>query len=93
MNKELGERVTYLIFGFSSGFIFGFLWEVSTLKIGHWAHQKGYHYHHSLFGLIAFLFIPKFWGDMNKALFAFGFGVGAIIQHSIKEGFIFITKD
>lgn len=93
MNEELAKRIIYLILGFSSGFIFAFLWEVSTLKIGHLAHQKGYHFHHSLFGLIAFLFIPKFWGDMNKVLFVFGFGTGVIIQHAIKEGFIFITKD
>ena len=95
MNEKLAQNVTYVILGFSSGFLFGFLWDIATFKIGtqHMAHQNGYHYHHSLFGLISFLLIPKLWGDINKALFAFGFGIGVILQHYLKDGFVFITKD
>lgn len=93
MNWELFQKITYAILGFFSGFIFGFLWEISTSKIRHLAHQNGHHYHHSLFGLGAFLFIPKFLGDLNKMFFITGFGLGVIVQHAIKEGLIFITKD
>lgn len=83
----------YLLIGFLSGFSFAFLWEKTTLKIGQHAYQKGYHFHHSLFALPAFLLIPFFWGDVEKILFIIGFGLGIIIQHSIKERLTFITKE
>ncbi|MFH0853130.1 MAG: hypothetical protein V1853_01880 [bacterium] len=93
MNEGSAQRAICLVLGILSGFVVGFIWETSTRKIIHLAHRNGYHYHHSLFGLVAFLFIPKFWYDLNKALFIAGFGLGIIIQHTINEGFIFITKD
>jgi hypothetical protein len=85
--------IVYLIAAFLGGFVFALTWEVSTLRIGHWAYQKGYHFHHSLFGIAAFLFVPLFWEESNKVIVLLGFGTGIIVQHSIKEGFRFITKD
>ncbi len=93
MNEAFFPKTIYVALGLFCGFFLGFLWEVSTLKIGHMAYRNGYHYHHSLFGLVAFLLLPKFWDDPNKAFFVVGFGIGMITQHTVKEGFIFITKD
>lgn len=78
--------------GFLSGFIFGALWERSTKKISHLCHQGGYHFHHSLFGIFVLFFIP-FVVDINKILFIICFGLGVITQHTIQDGFVFITKD
>ena len=85
--------ILLLLSGFFSGFILAILWEITTYKIGHLAHQKGFHFHHSLFGVIAIILIPIFCNDFNKTFFVLLFGIGIITQHSIKEGFIFITKD
>ena len=93
MNEELIRNAGCTILGLFLGFLFGFLWEKFTLRINYLAHRNGYHYHHSLFGLVGFLFIPMFWGDLNKVLFIAGFGIGVILHHTIKEGFIFYTRD
>lgn len=87
------DKITHSLLGFLSGFAFAFLWEITTPGIGYLAHQGGYHFHHSLFGLLAFLFVPLFRNDFNKTLFIAGFGLGVILQHTIKEGFVFVTKD
>ncbi len=94
MEKEIADKITHTLLGFSSGFIFAFLlWKITASKIGYLTHQGGYHFHHSLFGLLAFLFIPIFRSDSNKTFFIVGFGLGVILQHTIKERFVFITKD
>ena len=85
--------ILLLLSGFFSGFILAILWEISTYKIGHLAHQKGCHFHHSLFGVSAFRLIPILGNDPKEVLFALCFGIGIITQHSIKDGFVFITKD
>ena len=93
MNEELIRKAGCAILGLFFGFLFGFLWEKLTLRIDHLAHRNGHHYHHSLFGLLVFLFIPMFWDDLNQVLLIAGFGIGVILHHTIKEGFIFLTKD
>jgi hypothetical protein len=86
------DKTAYVLIGFLSGFVFAFLWETATRRADHLAYQWGYHFHHSLFGLLAFLSIPLVRNDSNKTMFALGFGLGAILQHTLNEGFVFITK-
>ena len=89
----------FLALYFGLGYLFAFLWEFVTaqiLKIDHFACQKGYHFHHSCFGLICFVLSICFLGKENYAAAAkiLIFGVGIIVQHTLtKDGFVFITKD
>jgi len=86
------NKIAYALVGFLSGFVFAVLWGVTTPKIAYLSRQRGYHFHHSLFGLLAFLSVLLFRNDLNKSLFALGFGLGVILQHTLSEGLIFITK-
>jgi hypothetical protein len=48
--------------------VFAVVWWYATCKIG-WAHCWGFHFHHSLFGLLAFVAI-LFWSRMRPCLLA-----------------------
>lgn len=48
----------------------------------------GYRLHHSLYGL---LFIAL--SVVNKRAFFLGFGVGVITQHTVTDGFRFVSKE
>lgn len=56
---------------------------------------KGFHIHHSVPGLIIFLFgTYLFLINIEKGLFLIGFGIGIIIVHTITDGrFIFIERN
>jgi hypothetical protein len=83
---------------FVLGYFLAFLWEFVTakvLKIDHFARQKGFHLHHSIFGLICYIFSVYylFLGDINNFMYFIAFGSGIISQHiRTKDGFVFITK-
>ena len=82
-----------LALGFFSGLLFGSVWTQLTKKINYLAHQKGYHFHHSIIGLFAFILVP-FIDDPNKILLVLSFGMGIIIEHAIfHDGFVFVTRD
>jgi len=85
--------ITDFVFGIAFGFIFGYLWERCTTKtnLRRFAHLKRIHLHHSLFGLIAILFALLLKGGSQIIVLCFGLGI--IIEHSIRESFVFITKD
>ncbi len=79
--------------GAAAGFVFGILWETATVRIAHWAVQKGYHYHHSLFGPLFLLGLPLFRGSSGAMLLLTGAAAGVVLQHSLNEGFVFITRE
>ena len=83
----------YFLFGGVIGFLFGVLWEISTDSIGHWACHKGYHFHHSLFGPLMLFFIPWVWHSSGHLFFLLGGAAGIVFQHTLNEGFIFITRE
>lgn len=94
--SKLTMEILYLLLGFSGGFIFGFVWEFVTmqiLKTGKYAHIDGWHFHHSLFGLISFLVAYLSRNDFIKIMFFVGFGVGVITQHTITDRFVFLSRD
>ena len=93
---ETITKILYATVGFIGGFVFAFIVGTLCLKvvqIRNLTHQGGWHFHHSVLGPAALFLIPFLKGDINKIMFIVCFSAGIIIQHAIKEGFIFITKD
>lgn len=93
---EIITKILYATVGFIGGFVSGFIVGTLSLKIEqirNLTHQGGWHFHHSALGLAALFLIPFLKGDINKIIFIVCFSAGIIIQHTIKEGFIFVTKD
>ncbi len=82
-----------MVVGFAAGYLFTGVWCYTTRKIGHWAHWRGLHFHDSLFGLLAFALIPFFGGRLATVLFLAGLGSGAIVEHTVRDGFRFVTRD
>jgi hypothetical protein len=72
------------------GFIAAWLYELLMLNLfnGKGLIVSGWRLHHSLYGL-PFLV----GGFLSKKAFFAGFGLGIIAQHSITDGFWFITKE
>jgi NhaP-type Na+/H+ or K+/H+ antiporter len=83
--------ISTFIFGNLIGYIFGIVWVWFANRFKKRLILKGYHFHHSLFFVLAFLLALSSSG--NTAIFFWGAGLGVIIQHTSEEGFIFITKD
>jgi len=94
---RLINNIPCLIFGIVSGFVFGYLWVLITcqlLKINKYSRIKGYHIHHSLFGVISIIFATIFAKNFSIALFLTSLGVGLIIHDFIEHKKLkFITKD
>jgi len=98
--KKRPNNLFCLALGFMIGFGWGWLWESTTRKIGHLAHLGGYHFHHSLYGIVSLFLIPVGWyknwleNKTNLISLTIDFSLGVIIQHSIRgDRFKFITKD
>jgi len=80
------------LFGILGGYLFCkvLVW-VSVGKLHRRAIIKGYHFHHSLGGKYTFILALFFSG--NIALFLWGSGIGIIIEHTLMDGLVFITKE
>ncbi len=48
----------------------------------------GYRLHHSLYGVL-FIVLSL----INKNVFLLGFGIGIIVQHTVSDGFRFLSKE
>ena len=81
---------------FSSTFFgYGFSDFVIQKKARRWHHvgiKKGYHFHHSIYGVAALALTPMTLGNIIETVALAGFGLGIIIEHTAHEGFIFINK-
>jgi hypothetical protein len=64
-------------------------------KLDRIGRHKGYHFHHSMYGLTSFMAVPFALRNHHflTTLILIGFGLGLIIDHTIEEGFVFITKE
>jgi hypothetical protein len=81
-----------LLIGFYCSHVQYFIYK-RTRQLAVIGRQRGYHLHHSLFGLILYtlpLFIHM---SLLQVFFVVSIGTGIIIDHTLKEGFIFITKE
>lgn len=70
------------------GFLFAYGWEFFCTKIIKQTSLiiLGYRLHHSIYGL---LFLGL--GYINKNVFLAGFGIGIIVQHTLTDGYRFIS--
>lgn len=62
-------------------------------KLDRLGRHKGYHFHHSIYGATSLFVVPFTITHFIVTLAFIGFGLGVIIDHTIEEGFIFITKE
>ncbi len=71
-----------------------YLYESHTDKLEGITTPKGYHFHHSMYGIMAFFVSPIMLNNslVYAAILLVGFGLGLIIDHTIEEGFVFISK-
>lgn len=98
MKKRI-NNLTFLVSSFMIGFGLAWFWEKTTMKIGRFAHQGGWHFHHSLFGIFSPFLMFAIWrknwfkNKTNLILLTIGLSSGVITQHTIGDGFRFITKD
>ncbi len=95
---RMQEVVIFLVavfLGFFLSRFVSFIYDSNPEKIEKITTKKGYHFHHSMYGLTSFLPVPIMI-DNHHVLTTFmliGLGLGIIIEHTIKCGFIFITKE
>ena len=62
-------------------------------KLDRLGRYKGYHFHHSIYGATSLFVVPFTLSHFTITLALIGFGLGVIIDHTLEEGFIFITKE
>jgi hypothetical protein len=81
-----------MVFLFSTllGYILAYGWEYFCIKIIKKTSLLilGYRLHHSIIGLIIILL-----GMVSNSLYVIGIGVGVIMQHTITDGFRFVSKE
>ena len=83
-------RILVFILGILIGYTFGEVLASITDRWKRWVIIKNYHLHHSLIAIPLFiiaLFTEKIITDV-----LLGLSAGIIIQHTYKEGLIFVTK-
>ncbi len=87
----------FIIFlGFFTGHTFSRLLYRTFHPIRKWkgiSRQKGYHIHHSMYGVALLFSLPLFDPQILMTLFLSSLAVGIILDHTRNEGFIFITKE
>ena len=97
---DMQELILFLL-AFTLGFSVSRLWFVFSYrsnkvkKLDRVGVHKGYHIHHSMYGVTSFMIVPYTLTNHHvlATLVLIGFGLGMIIDHTIEEGFVFITKE
>ena len=94
--QEVLILLVALFFGFLFSRFLYFIYEYSegkTEKVEKFTTPKGYHVHHSMYGVTSLFIIPFTAGHhVMTTIFLLGFGIGIILEHTIEEGFVFISK-
>ena len=93
-------KIVIFLLALFLGFVLSRLWyklsytsHPTTKKIDKIGRHKGYHLHHSIYGLTSFMIVPFTLTHFAVSMALVGFGLGIIIDHTIEEGFIFITRN
>lgn len=61
-------------------------------RFHHRGYIRGYHIHHSMYGVSIFFFLPLTFHHIAETIFLAGLGLGIIIEHTVHEGFKFIER-
>lgn len=94
------SKIAIFLIALFLGFILSRLWykfvyasHPTVKKLDRIGRHKGYHFHHSMYGLTSLFVVPFTLTHFIVTMALIGFGLGVIIDHTIEEGFIFITKE
>jgi hypothetical protein len=92
------EIVIFLVavfLGFFLSKFVSFIYDSTPEKIDRITTKKGYHVHHSIYGLGSFIVAPIMIDNHHvlTTVVLIGLGLGIIIEHTIQCGFVFLTKD
>ena len=82
-------KIVSFIVSFVLGFVSAWLYELFAINILQRDSLiiRGWRLHHSLYGLLSiFIWIT------NKKTFFLGFGIGILAQHTVTDGFRFISR-
>lgn len=92
--QEVVIFLSAVIIGFFLSTFLSFIYDFTPEKIDRITTKKGYHVHHSMFGLTSFLVTPIMIDNHHvlTTVVLIGLGLGIILEHTIQCGFIFITK-
>ncbi len=92
--QEVAIFLAAVFFGFFLSRLVSYIYDSNPEKIEKITTKKGYHFHHSMYGLTSFFPVPILI-DNHHVLTTFvliGLGLGIIIEHTLQCGFNFITK-
>lgn len=84
------------VLAFVLGFVTAYVYEIVAFNAGREILETdnpgliiaGYRLHHSLYGLLSLVL----WATQKKE-FYLGFGLGIIVQHTMYDGFRFVSKE
>lgn len=93
--QEVAIFLVAVFFGFFISKFVSFVYDSNPEKIEKITTKKGYHFHHSMYGVTSFLAVPIMIDHHHvlTTLVLLGLGLGIIIEHTIKCGFVFLTKE
>jgi hypothetical protein len=93
------QQIAIFLLASISGFLLSsfvsFIYNSSPEKVERLTTKKGYHIHHSMYGLTSFMAAPIMISNHHPltTLILIGLGLGIITEHTIRCGFNFITKE
>lgn len=92
--QEVAIFLIAVFFGFFVSKFVSFIYDSNPEKIERITTKKGYHFHHSMYGLTSFFAAPIMINNNHvlTTLVLIGLGLGIIIEHTIQCGFVFLTK-
>lgn len=92
--QEVAIFSVAVFFGYFLSRFVSFIYDSHPEKIEKISTKKGYHFHHSMYGLTSFLAVPVMIDNhhMLTTVMLIGLGLGIIIEHTIQCGFVFLTK-
>lgn len=98
LSLRMHEVSIFLIaafFGFFLSKFISFIYDSNPEKIERITTKKGYHFHHSMYGITSFLPVPIMIDNHHvlTTVILIGLGLGIIIEHTIQCGFVFLTKE
>jgi hypothetical protein len=90
----LTSIVLFVLLGFIAGFASSqLLYQESVQKLTKVGKQRGIHVHHSMYGVGIFAFVPLLHLPMMTHCLLYGFAIGIILDHTLQEGLLFITRE
>jgi hypothetical protein len=90
------SAILIILFGFVIGFfsshvqyfVYKFNGNLSVIN-----RRSGYHFHHSMIGVVLYFLPSVLHLASGQILFLYSLATAIIIDHTMKEGFIFITRE